>query len=176
MSNYIKKLEAYHDLEVAIIRRTKINKVLKALIKLNTIPKDEEFEFRKRSLELLSQWNKLLGADPPEIDIGEKDSKATPTTNGVHKEKGSEEPADDKKVDAVAPTEQATEPSEETTKPVETEVESKPEPEEPAAEEPKEEAVEEVSKADLPRPEVVDKAPESATAASEVNDLVKASD
>ena len=41
MSNYIKKLEGYGELEAGIIRKTKINKVLKALIKLNTIPKDE---------------------------------------------------------------------------------------------------------------------------------------
>jgi len=63
MSNYIKKLEGYGDLEAGIIRTTKINKVLKALIKLNTIPKDEEFNFKGRSVELLSKWTKLLGTD-----------------------------------------------------------------------------------------------------------------
>ena len=88
MSNYIKKLENYEDLEVAIIRATKINKVLKALVKLNTIPKDEEFNFRKRSMDLLSKWNKILGAEPAEP--AEPEAK-TPTTNGVHDTEGATE-------------------------------------------------------------------------------------
>lgn len=98
MSNYIKKLEGYGDLEVSIIRATKINKVLKALIKLNTIPKDEEFNFRGRSVELLGKWNKILGSEPVEAEgngnassaaaSGAADNKedTKPTTNGTHKE------------------------------------------------------------------------------------------
>lgn len=109
MSNYIKKLEGYGELEAGIIRTTKINKVLKALIKLNTIPKDEEFNFRGRSVELLGKWNKLLGTDGTGDENGagpssavEKDDK--PTTNGTHK--------DDKELDvadkpAAIPTELA---------------------------------------------------------------------
>jgi hypothetical protein len=89
MSNFITKLENYGDLEVSIIRSTKINKVLKALIKLNTIPKDEEFNFKSRSVDLLGKWNKALGADSTAEDIagppgGEKEER--PTTNGVHKD------------------------------------------------------------------------------------------
>jgi hypothetical protein len=98
MSNYIKKLEGYGELEASIIRTTKINKVLKALIKLNTIPKDEEFNFRGRSVDLLGKWNKLLGTDGTGDENGagpssavEKDDK--PTTNGTHK--------DDKELDGV---------------------------------------------------------------------------
>ena len=87
MSNYIKKLEGYEDLEVGIIRSTKINKVLKALMKLNTIPRDEEFKFRDRSMELLNKMNKVLGAseegDHTEAD---KDADGEPVTNGVAKE------------------------------------------------------------------------------------------
>jgi hypothetical protein len=101
MSNYIKKLEGYGELEAGIIRTTKINKVLKALIKLNTIPKDEEFNFRGRSVELLSKWNKLLGTDGTGDENGagpssvvEKDDK--PTTNGTHKDD-----KDDKELDAA---------------------------------------------------------------------------
>ncbi|RMZ79226.1 hypothetical protein DV737_g3476, partial [Chaetothyriales sp. CBS 132003] len=85
MSNFIKKLENYQDLEVSIIRATKINKVLKALLKLNTIPKDEEFNFRKRSVELLGKW-KILGAEPHDAEVADKESKDTPTTNGVNGE------------------------------------------------------------------------------------------
>lgn len=60
MSEFVSKLEGYADLEVSIIRQTKINKVLKAILKLNTIPKEEEFKFKPRSQALLDKWNKLL--------------------------------------------------------------------------------------------------------------------
>lgn len=88
MSNFITKLENYGDLEVSIIRSTKINKVLKALFKLNTIPKDEEFNFRSRSVELLARWNKALGAESTADDNAGPsgvDKEEQPTTNGVHK-------------------------------------------------------------------------------------------
>lgn len=77
MANYITKLEGYGDLEVSIIRTTKINKVLKAIIKLNSIPKDEEHKFRDRSAELLGKWTKILGAEP---DTKEEE----PHTNGAN--------------------------------------------------------------------------------------------
>lgn len=89
MSNFVKKLEEYGDLEVSIIRGTKINKVLKAMIKLDSIPKDEEFHFRDRSLDLLNKWNKLLGTE-----VTEK-----PVANGVHHEEGKEESKEDTKGD-----------------------------------------------------------------------------
>lgn len=87
-ATYIKKLEAYGDkLEVSIIRNTKINKVLKGIVKLATIPKDEEYHFRERSVKLLGIWNQLLGAEPNDADKADKDEKAdAPTSNGVHKE------------------------------------------------------------------------------------------
>lgn len=183
MSTYIKKLEGYADLEVAIIRTTKINKVLKALIKLNTIPRDEEYQFRKRSLDLLSQWNKILGAEPADNEggiSGDKESKSTPTTNGVHDEK-SEELADEKKDDEAAPVEQPAEPvdkpaaesmSETSPDPVET----KNVPEKPVAAESEPATTTEEPKAVLPTPEVIEKAPESAVAASEAADVVKATE
>lgn len=63
MSEFVSKLEGYADLEVSIIRATKINKVLKAILKLSTIPKEEEFKFKSRSQTLLDKWNKLLASD-----------------------------------------------------------------------------------------------------------------
>ena len=106
MSGYIQKLEEYEDLEVSIIRATKVNKVLKAIIKLNTIPKDEEFNFRKRSHDLLESWNKLLGADGPESGANKDDEQ--PTTNGVHKEEEKEGSAEKEPAPKVAaPTEAA---------------------------------------------------------------------
>ncbi|KAK3335532.1 hypothetical protein B0T19DRAFT_10915 [Cercophora scortea] len=65
MSDYILKLEGFPDLEVSIIRQTKINKVLKAILKLENIPKEDEFQFKSRSQALLEKWNKLLATDAP---------------------------------------------------------------------------------------------------------------
>ena len=89
MSEFISKLETYADLEVSIIRTTKINKVLKNIIKLSSIPKDEEFNFKKRSHELLAKWNKILVDDPSAGAAGDKEEAAT--TNGVAKEEKNED-------------------------------------------------------------------------------------
>jgi outer membrane biosynthesis protein TonB len=166
MATYIKKLEGYADLEVSIIRTTKINKVLKALIKLNTIPRDEEYQFRKRSVELLSQWNKILGAEPADGDAaGDKET----TTNGVHDEK-SEDAEDDKKDDLPTPIDKPAEAPEEKSA-AEPETDKPVEP--PVAEEAQTTTADEPSKPELPVPETVDKAPESVAAATEAADVVK---
>lgn len=172
MSNYIKKLEHYADLEVTIIRQTKINKVLKALIKLNTIPRDEEFQFRKRSLELLTAWNKILGAEPPDAaDIGgEKEENASPATNGIHAEK-TEVPSEEKQEDAPAPAGKAAVEAE-----VEKAADTSATPADPI-EEPKPAPTEEpAAKVEASVPAVVEKAPESAEAATAATEVVKASD
>ncbi|OAG39467.1 hypothetical protein AYO21_06295 [Fonsecaea monophora] len=175
MATYIKKLEGYADLEVSIIRTTKINKVLKALIKLNTIPRDEEFQFRKRSVDLLSQWNKILGAEPADGDAaGDKDT----ATNGVHDEKSEEAPEEDKKEESSAPSEKPAEAAEE--KPIAEPEAEEPvadaEPEKADAEVPKPAEAEEPAKANDAAPETVEKAPESAAAATEAADVVKAAE
>ncbi|OJD14881.1 hypothetical protein AJ78_04828 [Emergomyces pasteurianus Ep9510] len=83
MSNYIQKLESYSDLEVSIIRTTKINKVLKAIIKLNSIPKDEEFNFRGRSINILNKWKTLLDSDiPPAKQMEEQEPEPIAKANG----------------------------------------------------------------------------------------------
>ncbi|KAI1756688.1 hypothetical protein F4782DRAFT_277837 [Xylaria castorea] len=63
VSDFLAKLETFPDLDVSIIRVTKINKVLKAILKLETIPKEEEFHFKPRSQTLLDKWNILLASD-----------------------------------------------------------------------------------------------------------------
>lgn len=78
MSDYLTKLEGFPDLEAEIIRRTKINKVLKALLKLDNIPKEEEFGFKPRSQVLLDKWNQLLAADEATAFDGPEE------TNGVN--------------------------------------------------------------------------------------------
>ena len=73
MSEHLAKLESYPDLDVNIMRETKINKVLKAIIKLEDIPREDEFNFKQRSMALLEKWNKLLAAD----DVA-------PASNGIN--------------------------------------------------------------------------------------------
>lgn len=79
MGTYFEKLEKHADLEVSIIRSTKINKVLKMIVKLNSIPRDEEFKFRERAINILSNWKNVLDTDAP-IDGGK------PTPNGTAKD------------------------------------------------------------------------------------------
>lgn len=77
LSDYLVKLEQFPDLETEIIRKTKINKVLKAILKLDSIPKEEEFNFKPRSQTLLEKWNKLLQEEGPT-------SAAPEEANGVN--------------------------------------------------------------------------------------------
>ncbi|PBP26847.1 PWWP domain-containing protein [Diplocarpon rosae] len=76
MGEFISKLEGYVDLEVSIIRATKINKVLKAILKLATLPNNDEFKIKTRSQGLLDEWNKLLASDTT------PSAAATPAANG----------------------------------------------------------------------------------------------
>jgi hypothetical protein len=94
MSEFITKLEGYADLEVSIIRATKINKVLKAILKLAEIPKESEFQFKDRSKSLLEKWNKILeSAEQPAASVtpapGDEPSKDL--ANGISKGHKSEE-------------------------------------------------------------------------------------
>ncbi|KZZ95104.1 PWWP domain-containing protein [Ascosphaera apis ARSEF 7405] len=75
MSQYIQKLETFKDLEVSIIRETKINKVLKGIVKLNTIPRDEEFRFRERSMALLGFWRQPLAEAEAEAEAAKRKSE-----------------------------------------------------------------------------------------------------
>lgn len=70
MSDFLSGLETFADLEGSIIRTTKIHKVLRAIIKLQSIPLDEEFHFKDRSMELLEKWNNTLSNEPA---TGDKD-------------------------------------------------------------------------------------------------------
>jgi hypothetical protein len=92
MSDYIAKLEGFPDLEVSIIRVTKINKVLKAILRLESIPKEEEFDFKGRSQTLLDKWTKLLSSEPTPVpgavaaggvNGDTSAAKEEPATNGI---------------------------------------------------------------------------------------------
>lgn len=97
MSGFLAKLETYTDLEGSIIRATKINKVLKAMLRLSSIPKDDEYQFKKRSHDLLANWNSILsqdssaGADDKDGDDARKSDE--PATNGISKEPKAVKPA-----------------------------------------------------------------------------------
>lgn len=92
MSDYLTKLEGFPDLETEIIRLTKINKVLKAMLKLDNIPKEEEFQFKPRSQALLTEWNKTLAADE-----AAPASAGPEETNGVNGHKKSDVKKEDPK-------------------------------------------------------------------------------
>ncbi|KAJ6132730.1 hypothetical protein N7471_007945 [Penicillium samsonianum] len=143
MASYFDKLEKHSDLEVSIIRSTKINKVLKMIVKLNSIPRDEEFNFRHRAMNILSSWKNILDADTP----GPADKDEKPAANGSKEEDGIETPK--------LETEEEKEPESKSTKDVDSpmpdadekapEPETEEKPEEKAVEEPTEEKSEEKS-------------------------------
>lgn len=100
MTKYMSELEAFGEIEVSIIRETKINKVLRAIIKLPSIPKDEQYRFRQRSVDILQAWKTLLDSDIP-TPAAPADKEAKPKTNGVTEKAASAEP----KVDDAEPSE-----------------------------------------------------------------------
>lgn len=91
MSDFLSELETFPDLEGSIIRATKIHKVLKEMLKLPSIPLDEEYQFKTRSIELLAKWNVILSNDPPSAAPADekaddtKTESATAATNGTSK-------------------------------------------------------------------------------------------
>lgn len=180
MSNFIKKLENYTDLDFNTIKNTKINKVLKALVKLNTIPKDEEFNFRKRSMDLLSKWNKMIDLDTTEGEPSsavEKESKSTPTTNGVHEEKpevkeGAEASKETTTEENTAPkkAEDSEVPPTEPKEPEPTNTTTKPELQSTPVDGAK--SLEDPSEAEAP----IERAPEMASAAAEAGEAVNATE
>lgn len=130
MSDFITKLEGFPDLEVSIIKATKINKVLKAILKLENIPKEEEFQFKPRSQVLLDKWNKLLAVEGTPASAGpsshangvngtsaeapEKESKAVNGVKEDGKPEAKAEPAKDEgkasaKTETAAPEKAAEE-------------------------------------------------------------------
>ncbi|EFX00969.1 pre-mRNA splicing factor [Grosmannia clavigera kw1407] len=86
-SDYLTKLESFSSLEVVIIRQTKINKLLKAILKIETIPREEEFKFKPRSHALLDKWSKLLAAQPDPEAAAARGNTNGASTNGHAKTK-----------------------------------------------------------------------------------------
>ena len=76
MNDFFTQLENYADLELSILKATKIHKVLKAILKLSSIPKEEEYRFMDRSNNLLQGWNKVLVGDEGKEEDGEEKADA----------------------------------------------------------------------------------------------------
>ncbi|KAH3989412.1 hypothetical protein HBI56_093920 [Parastagonospora nodorum] len=112
MSDYLKQLELHDDLEAEVIKKTKVHKVLKAIIKLNSIPKEEEYSFKQRSGELLTKWGGALASDgePATNGVKHDDEKPTKEESPIAK---AESPAEtkEKKDDTSAEPESATKPA-----------------------------------------------------------------
>ena len=177
MANYIKKLEAYSgELEGPIIRETKINKVLKGIVKLNTIPKDEEYHFRERSVKLLAEWNTALGAEPAEgekQDAAKEDKGSPTTTNGVHKD--AEDKAEEKIEDKIEEPKENTISAEEAVEKISADVEADAGEKVAAIDEMEnqEQATDDAKTESATVPAVLDKAPASAAGAAEATEVVK---
>lgn len=120
MAEFFGQLEKYDNLEPSIIRTTKIHKVLKAIVKLASIPKDEELGFKKRSADLLEIWNKRMEGEGETTAKPAVDEKA-PETNGetAAAPAASEEPADSKADEGAEKVEEAAEKADEIEKKVE---------------------------------------------------------
>lgn len=101
MADFFTQLENYDSLEPSIIRTTKIHKVLKAIVKLVTIPKEEEYNFKKRSATMLEIWNKRMESDPEAAPASATEPKSEApeekpaTTNGEAKTEAATEAVKD---------------------------------------------------------------------------------
>lgn len=84
MNEHLTALETFQDLESPIIRETKVAKLLKVILKLESIPRDEEFKFKERCTKLLAAWTAILSSD----DVKRDDSN----TNGETKTEKTAEP------------------------------------------------------------------------------------
>lgn len=84
MSQVLKILEGYKNLNVGIIRETKIATALKLILKLDIIPKEEVYQFKARSRALLDHWGRPASE---QIKTQPSPAKANGTTNGKDKRK-----------------------------------------------------------------------------------------
>lgn len=82
MSGYLQDLEAHADLEAEIIKKTKVHKVLKAIMKLEIIPREEDYNFKQRSNDLLSKWSTALATENDALPTTSATS-VEPAANGV---------------------------------------------------------------------------------------------
>jgi hypothetical protein len=83
--------------------------VLKAILKLNTIPKEEDFRFKPRSQSLLDKWNKLLASEQGTPAAAPATTNGAPTETKTDAEEGKASPAEPTNGNKESPTEQKAE-------------------------------------------------------------------
>ncbi|KAF5097817.1 hypothetical protein D0Z03_001335 [Geotrichum reessii] len=59
LSNYLGRLEGLPELELSVMRETKIKKLLSAILRTNDIPEENKYKFKSRITTILTGWNKL---------------------------------------------------------------------------------------------------------------------
>lgn len=101
MADFFMQLESFENLEPSIIRTTKIHKVLKAIVKLATIPREEEFNFKKRSAALLEVWNKRMEADSEAAQVSASEPKSAPVEGKPETEQESPKTNGENKTDEL---------------------------------------------------------------------------
>lgn len=100
MSDYLEELENLKELEGSIIRATKIHKVLKQMIKLETIPLNEEYNFKERASKLLGKWNDVLSNDAPTEDKSESKAEDQPESKEEPPQAAEKSAGDEKETSA----------------------------------------------------------------------------
>jgi len=98
MAELFSQLEGYDDLEASVIRNTKINKVLKGIVKLASIPKEEKYNFKGRSNDLLVKWSNSLDQNKGETPTTGTAAAETPAGDGESKANGEAAGKDDESV------------------------------------------------------------------------------
>ncbi|SPO00854.1 uncharacterized protein DNG_03602 [Cephalotrichum gorgonifer] len=83
MAEFFTRLEEFTEMDADILRATRIHKLPKAIMRLEAIPREAEFNFKSRSTGLLERWNKILG-DAPAAAAASTGANGT----GEAKEKG----------------------------------------------------------------------------------------
>ena len=130
MDEHLTALENFRDLEPQIIRETKVAKLLKVILKLTEIPRNDEFKFKERCGRLLSGWNEILAND----DVKRDDEPAPNGVAGDAKPDATSEKATDAAKEPITNgNSKSDEIVEKSTEPEPTAVAEKAEKEEPAA-------------------------------------------
>jgi hypothetical protein len=59
LSNHLGRLEGLPELELSVMRETKIKKLLSAILRTKDIPEESKYKFKSRITAVLAGWNKL---------------------------------------------------------------------------------------------------------------------
>ncbi|KAF2500148.1 hypothetical protein BU16DRAFT_613945 [Lophium mytilinum] len=76
MSSWLRLLEEYPNLEMEIIRTTKIDSVLKHIKKLDPFPGDKKLQLRHKASNILTSWGIITSSSPSTFDTGQDVSSA----------------------------------------------------------------------------------------------------